>query len=89
LLAERHELGLPEFLAGLGVERHEVIVRRLEEQLFLPDPHAAAANAWIRAPRSSATVAAVARVERPDVIGAQAYIRPSHGDSPSRSRRAD
>ena len=71
LLVEVGDLDVPALLAGLDVERHEVIVRRLEEEVVAPDGRAAIADvrAALRLPVVAPQLAAVARVDRPDVVG--------------------
>ncbi len=62
---------VPAFLARLRVERHEEVVRRHEVEVVLPDAHAAVGDrrAALRAPEVVPELAAVARVERPRVVG--------------------
>ena len=61
---------MPALLAGLGVERDQVIVGRLHVQVVVP--HAEAAIADVRAalglPEVVPQLAAVARVHRPGVV---------------------
>ena len=58
-------------LPVLRVERDEVVVGRLEVQVVVPHRHAAAADvrAALRLPEVVPELAAVARVDRPDVVG--------------------
>ena len=71
LLIEVGDLDVPAFLAGARVERHEVVVGRLEEQGVVPHRRAATADvrAALRLPEVLPELAAVARVHRPDVVG--------------------
>ena len=68
---EAGDLDVPALLARARVERHEVVVGRLEEQVVVP--HAGAAVADVRAaarlPEVAPQLVAVVRVERPDVVG--------------------
>ena len=71
LLLEVGDLDVPAFLAGSRVERDQVVVGRFEEQVVVPDRRAAIADvrAAARPPEVVPELAAVARVERPDVVG--------------------
>ena len=64
------DLDVPAFLAGFRVERDEVVVRRLEEQVVVPDRRAAIADVRraARLPEVVPDFAAVERVERPHVV---------------------
>ena len=64
-------LDVPAFLAGLRVERDEVVVRRFKEEIVVPDADTAIGDvrSAARFPVVVPELAAVARVERPDVIG--------------------
>src|SRR6202040_2611271 len=71
LLAERRRFLVPALLARTGVERHEVVVRRDEEEVVAPHRDAAVADvrAALRLPEVVPDLLAVVRVERPDVVG--------------------
>ena len=71
LLAERRRFLVPALLAGPRVERHEVVVGRDEVEIVAPHRDAAVADvrAALRLPEVVPDLAAVVRVERPDVVG--------------------
>ena len=71
LLIEIGDLDVPALFAGFRVERHEVIVGRLEEQIVAPDAGAAIADmrGAARLPEVVPDLPAVERVERPHVVG--------------------
>ena len=71
LLGEAGDDLVPALLAGARVERHEIVVRRLDEQIVAPHAHAAIADvgAALRLPEVVPDLAAVARVDRPRVVG--------------------
>ena len=71
LLVEVGNLDVPAFLAGPRVERDEVVVGRLEEEIVAPDGGAAVADvrAALRLPVVAPQLASVAGVHRPDVVG--------------------
>ena len=71
LFVEVGNLDVPALLAGAGIERHEIVVRRLEIEIVAP--HRRAAIADVRAapglPVGPPEHPAVARVHRPHVVG--------------------
>ena len=71
---------VPAFLAGLRVERHEVVVRRLHVEVVVPDAEAAVGDvrAAARLPVVVPELAAVARVDRPGVVGRRDVQRAIH-----------
>ena len=80
LLIEIGDLDVPAFLSGLRVERDQIVVRSLEEQIVLPDPDAAVAD-MCRTPRLPEVVpdfAAVERVERPHIVGGRHIQSAAH-----------
>ena len=64
------DLLVPALLAGLRVERDQVIVRRLHEQVVVPHAQAAIADvgAALGLPEVVPQLAAVARIHRPGVV---------------------
>ncbi len=70
LLGERRELDVPALLASLRIERHQIVVGRLEEQVVVPDSDAAAPDvrAAARLPEVVPQFVAVTCVDGPRVI---------------------
>ena len=70
LLVEIGDFDVPALLAGPRIERDQVVVRRLEVEIVVPHPHAAAADvgASLRLPVVVPELAAVARVDRPRIV---------------------
>ena len=85
-LVDVAELGVPEFLAGLGVERDGIVVQRVEKYLavVVGEPavdHVAAGDAdggqiWLR--RIGPLQVAGRRVEREDLVRMRPDVRPHH-----------
>ena len=71
LLAERHDFLVPPLLAGPGVERDEVVVRRDEVEVVAPHRDATIADVRpaLGFPEVVPQLVAVVRVERPHVVG--------------------
>src|SRR5947207_11487916 len=61
---------MPAFLACLGVERYQVVVGSLEEQIVVPDSHATIAGVRTAAspPEVMPELAAVARIDGPHMV---------------------
>ena len=90
LLLERRDLDVPDFLAGPRVDLHQVVVVRLHEEVVVP--HADAAMAGVRAaaclPVELPEDRAVARIDRPDVVGRRRVQHAvDHEDRPANLRR--
>src|ERR1039457_6402624 len=71
---------VPAFLAGLGIERDEIIVRRLHEQVAVPHSEAAIADmsAALGVPEVVPQFAAVASIHGPGIVGHGEVENPIH-----------